>query len=164
MFWGHHFLALFFGHFYPPSKGLKIGTSPLDQFAFFKQICIYGNIHAFFNKQLRILVSTRVAYIFMKNEYWSCFYPIFAKNHKICCLSLKNGKKTVLGLLNFGKISSTVAYIKELLIKETCTMKWSCNWYDDYYWSTEAVSVCHSCSLLWENGLKLCVLRREKNI
>ena len=40
----------------------------------------------------------------------ACFYPIFAKNHKICCLSLKNGKNSVLGLLNFGKISSTGAY------------------------------------------------------
>ena len=41
----------------------------------------------------------------------ACFYPFFAKNHKICCLPLKNGKNSVLP----GK-SPVLLLIKELLI------------------------------------------------
>ena len=49
------------------------------------------------------------------------FYAIFVKNVKICCLSLKNTKKSVLGLLNFRKNLNTgsykeVAYIKNRVL------------------------------------------------
>ena len=37
-------------------------------------------VHAFFYKQLTILVSTQVAYFFAKNQYWNClFLPHFCQ-------------------------------------------------------------------------------------